>query len=153
MAHQRRRGIPVPLCVLLVALAGMALACSGSVNFTAPAGPGGSLFTTAREALVEKDIALQEEAATVLAAVQDQPSLNNARPKLTELTNKHQAYKGELQKMTPATIQETQEIMRKFGDRSKVAKGNLAKEMTRVNSTIPGGGDVYRQLLELWQGL
>jgi hypothetical protein len=137
----------------LVILALLVLACSGNVSFNTSVPAGGVGPSTPREALVEKDLALQEEGTTILATIVDQASLNKAQPKLTKLVNQHNTYKQDLQKLGPTPLQESQAIQKKYGDRSKAAKGNLAKEMTRVNSTVPGGGEVYRQLLDLWQGL
>ena len=137
----------------LIALAVFALACSGNVAFNTSGPAGGSLLNTPREALVEKDLALLEAATTVLKGVTDPVSLNNAKPKLTVLVNQHNNLKADLQRLGPTTLQETKVILQKFGDRSKATKQNLSVEMTRVNSTIPGGDEVYRQLLDLWQGL
>jgi hypothetical protein len=140
-------------CFIVCGLSGLTvlvLACSGKVNVTPPSAIGPS---TPREKLFVADVALQEEAASILATVVDQASLNRAKPKLTTLVSKHDKLKQDMQKLTPATLQKAAEVRRKFGDRSKAARENLSKEMTRVNSTIPGGGEVYRQLLRLWQGL
>jgi hypothetical protein len=141
------------IVAFLVILAGLTIACSGNVSFTSSLPPVGVGASTPREALVEKDIGLQEETVTILATILDQASLNNAKPKLTKVVNQHNGYKQDLQKLGPTPLQESQAIARKYGDRSKTAKENLAMEMTRVNSTVPGGGEVYRQMLDLWQGL
>jgi hypothetical protein len=122
---------------------------SGFVG-AAPSPPGAA---TPREALVEKDLALQEEAGAVLANVKDPASLASAKPRLAELAARHKQHKEELGKLGNTTVPELQEIGRKFGDRSKAAKANLAREMARVNSTVQGGGEVYVQMLDLWKGL
>jgi hypothetical protein len=138
---------------IVFSLAGLVLlilACSGNVKVDPPARIGPD---TPRESLFVKVIELQEEAAALLTTVVDQSSLARAKPKLTALVAKHDGYKVDMQKMGPATLQESSEIRRKFGDRAKLAAGNLAREMTRVNSTIPSGGEVYRQMVGLWHGL
>jgi hypothetical protein len=134
----------------LVGLAVLVLACAGKVKIDPPTKIGPD---TPRESLFVKSIELQEEVTALLANVVDQASLNKAKAKVTELAARHDKQKEELKKLGPATLQETDEIRRKFGDRAKAAKEALAREMTRVNSTIPGGAEVYRQLLGLWQGL
>jgi hypothetical protein len=114
----------------------------------------GLLAATPREALVEKALGLQEDGAVLLASIVDQASLDRAKPRLAALVDAAKQCKAELQKLGPATPQEQQLITAKFAARSTAARQNLAREMTRVNSTIPGGGAVYRQVVEgLWKGL
>jgi hypothetical protein len=147
--------VKVALVLVLVPIGALIMSCAGRFTSggTAPAGGSFSIAGTAREVLIEKDLGLQEQATTILTTVQDQQSLNTAKPKLTALVTQHAINKAELQKLGAVTLSESKALANKYGDRSKSAKQNMAREMTRVNSTIPGGGEVYVQLLDLWQGL
>jgi hypothetical protein len=139
-------------CFLFVFVA-CTVACSGNVGFTPPPpGAGGVNMSgsTPREALLEKDIAVLEEASATLTNIKDAASLNMARPKLNDLMQKHKDINQDAAKLGLPTPQEKDAMVRKYGDRIKMAKGNLTREMVRVNQ-IPGGGDVYRQMVELGQ--
>jgi hypothetical protein len=147
--------VKIALVLVLVPVLALIFSCAGNVSFNGSTPTGGAITVgnSPRETLVEKDIGLQEQATAILATIQDQQSLNSSKAKLSALVAQHNINKAELQKLGPVPLNEGKAIANKYGDRSKTAKQNMAREMARVNSTIPGGGEVYTMVLDLWQGL
>lgn len=139
----------------LLLLAAFVVACSGRVGVTTPSGTttsGGTPLdsTTPREKLLEQDLGVLDDVVATLANAKNQNDLNAAKPKLTELFQKHKDIKEDAKKLGEPTPQEKGEMARKYGDRVKTAKGKLNEEMRKVLQ-LGGGGDLYRQLVEFNQ--
>jgi hypothetical protein len=113
---------------------------------------GGAGCANSREGLMEQEINLLDEATDVLRTVNTQATLDAAKPKLTELVNRHKTVSLRTKRLKKATDEEKEAMQNKYGGGLDAAKRRLSAELPRLDN-LDGGREMQKKLNDMMNAI